>query len=137
MQLVRNHCDCCLQLCVHRFHGLRDHPGFLDTLPLSQQLKSRPFTPLCNFQDSHRRSRSESFNHALGSVKRICLQHLLTESICGAFVQRSYCIERIGVLGNSRLRIAQSHISHQAPIKNSTSLNSATWRISNFSARAH
>jgi hypothetical protein len=30
---------------VHRFHGLRDHPGFLDTLPLSQQLKSRPFTP--------------------------------------------------------------------------------------------
>ena len=46
MQLVRNHCDCCLQLLVHGFHGLRDHPGFLGPLPLSQQLKSRPFTPV-------------------------------------------------------------------------------------------
>jgi hypothetical protein len=31
---------------VHGFHGLRDHSGFLGPLPLSQQPKSRPFTPM-------------------------------------------------------------------------------------------
>ena len=31
---------------MHGFHGLRDHSGFLGPLPLSQQPKSRPFTPM-------------------------------------------------------------------------------------------
>ena len=67
---------------LHRVIGLRDHPGFLGPLPLSQQLKSRPFTPVIskvNEDYSKCVARKQLHNAAIWS----CIRSLIVGKIAG------------------------------------------------------